>query len=211
MRKQDYYEVLGAARHASNDELKKSYRKLAMRLHPDRNPDNKEAEEKFKEASEAYQILSDPQKRKTYDRHGHEGLQRASGTDIFGDIFGGADGRRRGGERRRSDWFHTVEPTLEQPVFVATETEKRNLPRTGFLNESLLSPDELQRVVAYALIQGISALADNQGAVVFVPVRRRVIGGMSHIYFHPQRVRTLTDAVSILFPKAYAQAARSLG
>lgn len=97
MSKRDYYEVLGVSREASADEIKKSYRKLALKYHPDRNPDNKEAEENFKEAAEAYEVLSDDQKKAQYDRFGHEGVRGAAGgasmEDIFsnfGDIFGGS-------------------------------------------------------------------------------------------------------------------------
>lgn len=101
MAKQDYYQVLGVPRGASADEIKKAYRKLAMEFHPDRNPGNKEAEEKFKEAAEAYEALGDADKRKRYDQYGHEGMR---GTDFhgftnandifsaFGDIFGGGFG-----------------------------------------------------------------------------------------------------------------------
>ena len=99
--KRDYYEVLGVARSAATDEIKKAYRKLAMQYHPDRNPDNKDAEEKFKEAAEAYEVLSDDDKRRRYNQFGHDGLR---GGDVhgfsdmndifsrFGDIFGGAFG-----------------------------------------------------------------------------------------------------------------------
>jgi len=102
--KRDYYEVLGVSKSAEETELKKAYRKLALQYHPDKNPDNKEAEEKFKEAAEAYEILSDPDKRARYDRFGHAGVGGASGggysggmnmEDIFsqfGDIFGGSFG-----------------------------------------------------------------------------------------------------------------------
>src|SRR5688500_6436685 len=99
--KRDYYEVLGVSRTADDTELKKAYRKLAMECHPDRNPGSKEHEDRFKEAAEAYEVLSDPEKRARYDRHGHEGV-RASGfegfhgvDDImshFADLFGGAFG-----------------------------------------------------------------------------------------------------------------------
>jgi molecular chaperone DnaJ len=106
--KNDYYEVLGVQRNASEEEIKKSYRKLAMQYHPDRNPGNREAEEMFKEASEAYEVLSDQEKRDVYNRYGHEGLTGtgyrgfsgfddifSSFGDIFGDVFGFSTGRSR--------------------------------------------------------------------------------------------------------------------
>jgi len=113
MAKRDYYEILGVNKSASAEEIKKAYRQKAILYHPDKNPDNKEAEEKFKEAAEAYEILSNDQKRQRYDQHGHAGVSGASGggyhmnmEDIFsnfGDIFGGGMfggfGRSRGGER----------------------------------------------------------------------------------------------------------------
>jgi molecular chaperone DnaJ len=101
MAKRDFYEILGLSKSASAEEIKKAYRKLAIKYHPDKNPDNKEAEEKFKEAAEAYEVLSDPEKRQRYDQFGHQGLGGAGGfgsgggmsmDDIFanfGDIFGG--------------------------------------------------------------------------------------------------------------------------
>ncbi len=109
----DYYEVLGVPRDAPADDIKKAYRKLALQYHPDRNPDNPEAETKFKEASEAYQVLSDDEKRAIYDRYGHNGLRNAGAeggfqsaeevfsqfSDLFGDLFG-FGGQRRGGGRR---------------------------------------------------------------------------------------------------------------
>lgn len=112
--KRDYYEVLGVAKEASADELRRAYKKLAIKYHPDKNPGNKEAEEKFKEAAEAYDVLSDEKKRAQYDRFGHAGLGGAGGAgyqgfsgfeDIFShfsDIFGdfGVSGGRRGGRRR---------------------------------------------------------------------------------------------------------------
>lgn len=103
MAKRDYYEVLGVSKNASDEEIKKAYKKMAIKYHPDRNPDNKEAEEKFKEAAEAYDVLRDPQKRARYDQFGHEAVNGAGGFggasmnmddifSMFGDIFGGHSG-----------------------------------------------------------------------------------------------------------------------
>ncbi|MBV8210454.1 MAG: molecular chaperone DnaJ [Burkholderiaceae bacterium] len=129
MAKRDFYDILGVARNASEDEIKKAYRKLAMKFHPDRNPDDHRAEEKFKEVKEAYEILSDSQKRASYDRFGHAGVDpnaaAAAGAgmggfaeafgDIFGDIFGAAGGRgSRSGAFRGADLRYNMEITLEQ-------------------------------------------------------------------------------------------------
>jgi molecular chaperone DnaJ len=115
MSKADYYETLGVTKDADDAELKRAYRKMAVKYHPDRNPNDSEAEEKFKECSEAYQVLSDGEQRRTYDRYGHDGLsgggfQGFSGFDdifssfgdVFSDIFGGGGGRRasRGADLR---------------------------------------------------------------------------------------------------------------
>jgi molecular chaperone DnaJ len=130
MAKRDYYEILGVDKNVSDKELKKAYRRVAMKCHPDRNPDDKNAESKFKEASEAYEILSDEKKRAAYDRYGHEGVDPQMGGagaagfgnfsdifgDVFGDIFGGAGGRGRGGQQRGSDLQYTLQVTLEQAV-----------------------------------------------------------------------------------------------
>lgn len=142
--KRDYYEVLGVEKNASADEIKKAYRKKAIQYHPDKNPGDKAAEEKFKEAAEAYEVLSDPQKRQRYDQFGHAGMGGAGGfsgggmsmEDIFshfGDIFGGAGfdlgdlfgggGRSRGPRvRRGSDMRVKVRLTLEE---IATGCEKK--------------------------------------------------------------------------------------
>ncbi len=132
MAKRDYYEVLGVGKNAADEEIKKAYRKLAMKYHPDRNPDSKGAEEKFKEAKEAYEMLSDPQKKEAYDRYGHAGVDPNMGAggfggagaggfadafgDIFGDIFGNARGGRGGGPQvyRGADLRYNLDITLEQ-------------------------------------------------------------------------------------------------
>jgi len=130
MSKRDYYEVLGVARNASEDELKKAFRRLAMKHHPDRNPDNKECEAHFKEAKEAYEILGDPQKRSIYDQHGHAAFEHGMGgrggngfadvSDIFGDIFSdifGMGGGGRRGPRRGADLRYVLDLDLEEAVF----------------------------------------------------------------------------------------------
>jgi len=116
MGKRDYYDILGVSKDASSEELKKAYRKMALKYHPDKNPNNKEAEEKFKEAAEAYEVLSNPDKRQRYDQFGHSGVGGASGFggagahmsmddifshfgDIFGSAFGGSFGGSFGGQR----------------------------------------------------------------------------------------------------------------
>jgi molecular chaperone DnaJ len=132
--KRDYYEVLGVARDAGEQALKSAYRKLAMQYHPDRNPGDREAEERFKEAAEAYAVLSDPQKRASYDRFGHDGLQGAAAGaggfnpdafadfgDILGDLFGfgdifGGGGRRRTRVERGEDLRFDLEINLEDAI-----------------------------------------------------------------------------------------------
>jgi molecular chaperone DnaJ len=129
MSKRDYYEILGVNKDANDDEIKKAYRKLAMKFHPDRNPDNPKAEEHFKEAKEAYEMLSDASKRSAYDQYGHAGVDQQAGMggaggfgggfadafgDIFGDIFGGAGGRGgRSNVYRGADLRYNLEISLE--------------------------------------------------------------------------------------------------
>lgn len=129
MSKRDYYKVLGVTRTATESEIKKAYRRLAMKYHPDRNPNDREAEEKFKEAKEAYEVLCNEQKRAIYDQYGHDGLAaRSAGgftsadafSDIFGDVFGDIFGSgRRGGRQvfRGADLRYDLELDLEQAVF----------------------------------------------------------------------------------------------
>jgi molecular chaperone DnaJ len=137
MSKRDYYEVLGIGRDASEEDIKKAYRRLAMKHHPDRNPDDKHAEEKFKEAKEAYEVLSDADKRRAYDQFGHAGVDTGAGAgfggfggqgfadafgDIFGDIFGG--GRRTSNVYRGADLRYNLEISLEEAAHGA-ETKIR--------------------------------------------------------------------------------------
>jgi molecular chaperone DnaJ len=132
MSKRDYYQVLGVPRNASEEDIKKSYRRLAMKFHPDRNPNDKEAEESFKQAKEAYEVLSDAQKRAAYDQFGHAGLDAARGAgqgfdpadafgdifgDVFGDIFGGGRRGGRSGAFRGADLRYELALDLEQAVF----------------------------------------------------------------------------------------------
>lgn len=139
MSKRDYYEVLGVEKNSNKDDIKKAYRKLAKQYHPDLNPDNKEAEEKFKEASEAFEVLSDDEKRAQYDQFGHEGATGqgfggfSSGDfgdifgDMFGDIFGGFGGRSRSrGPKRGSDIEVSVRLTFREAAFGVKKEIKVN-------------------------------------------------------------------------------------
>lgn len=148
MSKRDYYEVLGVSKSATVEEIKTSYRKLALKYHPDRNPDDKEAEDKFKEAAEAYEVLSDPTKRQRYDQFGHDGLRGGAdyshftnindifshfgdifgGSSIFDDFFGGGSSRRQGRRRtygeRGTDIQIKMPLTIEEIAFGVEKTIK---------------------------------------------------------------------------------------
>ncbi len=143
MSQRDYYEVLGVSKDASAADIKKAFRRLAMKYHPDRNPGDEEAEAKFKEARAAYDVLSDDQKRAAYDRYGHAGVDGSAGgfgggagasnfsdifEDIFGDIFGGGGGGRGQRAYRGSDLQYNLDLTLEEAVF-GTEVKIR-IPTT---------------------------------------------------------------------------------
>lgn len=134
MSKRDLYEILGVAKNAPEADIKKAYKRLAMKYHPDKNQGDKEAEEKFKEINMAYSVLSDSQKRSAYDQFGHSAVDGSGGGgagfgggfggfdfsdafgDMFGDFFGGGRGNKRGGAQRGSDLLHKIELTLEQAV-----------------------------------------------------------------------------------------------
>ena len=159
--KRDYYEVLGVSKTATADEIKSAYRKLAMKYHPDRNPGDKAAEEKFKEAAEAYDVLHDPEKRQRYDQFGHAGMNGqgfggfGSGGmsmddifsmfgDLFGgrgghggfsDFFGGGGGRERGGDAnaptRGEDMTFRLEIDFDEAIFGSERTLDLTLPAQG--------------------------------------------------------------------------------
>ena len=133
MAKRDYYEVLGVDRSASDKDIKKAYRRIAMKHHPDRNPGDKEAEESFKEINEAFEVLSDGQKKSAYDQYGHAGVDPSMGGmggaggfaggnfgdifgDVFGDIFGAGGGRSRSSVQRGADLRYQLELSLEEAV-----------------------------------------------------------------------------------------------
>ncbi len=155
MNKRDYYEVLGIPREAGDDEIKKSYRKMAMKYHPDRNPGDKEAEDCFKEAAEAYEVLKDKEKRQLYDRFGHEGLEGRGYTgfsgfedifssfgDIFEDFFGFGGGRSRGPRPKRGNSLrYDMDMTLEEAYFgIEQEISFQKLIHCNTCNGTGMSP-----------------------------------------------------------------------
>ncbi|WP_213610202.1 molecular chaperone DnaJ [Pseudoalteromonas sp.] len=133
MSKRDYYEILGVSKDASERDIKKAYKRLAMKYHPDRTAGDKDLETKFKEVKEAYEILTDPQKRQMYDQYGHAAFEQGGGGghggfgggqgdfgdifgDVFGDIFGGGGGRRQSRQQRGSDLRYNMDLSLEEAV-----------------------------------------------------------------------------------------------
>ena len=147
MAQRDFYEVLGVAKNASDAELKKAYRRLAMKHHPDRNPGDSESEHQFKEAKQAYEVLSDPQKRAAYDQFGHAGVDAAGGGpggfsgaggpsfsdifgDVFGDIFGGRGGTAWGRPGVPSSDFSPVKASRTIPAESSPQIGSKSLPIT---------------------------------------------------------------------------------
>ena len=159
--KRDYYEVLGIPKTATKEEIKKAYRQLAMQYHPDKNPDNKEAEAKFKEASHAADILMDDQKRAMYDRMGHSAEQGGMGGgggfqggfsgdfgdlgdifgDIFGDILGGQRGGRGGGQRRGGRSRAQAGGDLQTEMFVSFEEAASGVEKEVHINRAVACGD----------------------------------------------------------------------
>ncbi|MCE5245266.1 MAG: molecular chaperone DnaJ [Syntrophobacteraceae bacterium] len=178
MAKRDYYEVLGVSRQAEEEEIKKAYRKLALKFHPDRNPGNKEAEESFKEAAEAYEVLHDPQKKRVYDAYGHEGLQGSgyrgfsgfedifsSFGDVFQDFFNfgfGGGGRTRTAAHPGEDLLYSMSLTFEEAVFgVEKEIEIETLLPCGNCSGSGAEPGTRETVCPAC--QGRGQVVQSQG------------------------------------------------
>lgn len=178
MDKRDCYQVLGVSRGAGDEEIKKAYRKLALKYHPDRNPGNKEAEEKFKEAAEAYEVLHDPQKRRIYDTYGHEGLRGTGFTgfhgfedifssfgDIFQDFFSfgfGGDRRQRTAARPGDDLLYDLNISFEEAVFgVEKEIEIETLVKCKDCDGSGAEPGS--RESTCPMCQGRGQVVQTQG------------------------------------------------
>lgn len=174
--KRDYYEILGVGRNADDNEIKASYRKLALKYHPDRNPDNKEAEEKFKEAAEAYEVLRDSEKRSIYNQYGHEGLQGtgfsgfggfedifSSFGDIFDDFFGfGGRRRSRTAARRGADLRYDLPISFMDAAFgVETEIEIEKLETCPTCEATGCEPGTSPENCRYC--GGIGQISRNQG------------------------------------------------
>ncbi|MGA2326265.1 MAG: molecular chaperone DnaJ [Bryobacteraceae bacterium] len=184
MTKRDYYEVLGVSRNVSEQELKSAYRQMALKFHPDRNPDNQEAEERFKEAAEAYSVLGDPQKRAAYDQYGHASVPSAASSgfdpnafadfsDIlgdffgFGDLFGGSGGRRRTRAQRGDDLRYDLELSFEDAVRgMAAEIQ---IPRQEVCHRCLGKGAEPGDLVTCSACRGRGEMIYQQG---FLSIRR---------------------------------------
>ncbi|MEE9257411.1 MAG: molecular chaperone DnaJ [bacterium] len=195
--KRDYYEVLGVARGAAGGDIKKAYRHLAMKYHPDRNPDDPVAEEQFKEASEAYQILSDGEKRSLYDQYGHDGLRGAgvqgfsNFDDIFssfGDIFsdflgGGGSRRRRGGPQRGRDLAYQVDMTMEEAALgVERELEFERSAECAYCGGTgAKSADAIRKCSA---CKGTGQVAFRQGFITYSTTCSACGGAGSEIAEH---------------------------
>jgi len=181
--KRDYYEILGVDRNATQEDLKRAYRQAALRYHPDRNPGDKEAEEKFKEAAEAYSVLSDPQKRALYDRYGHEGLSGAYApsydptvfadfTDILGDLFGfgdlfGSPRQRRARPQRGEDLRYDLEISFEDAM--RGMTIEIQVPRQQTCQRCHGRGAEAGDIVTCPVCRGRGQLVYQQG---FLSIRR---------------------------------------
>lgn len=184
MSKRDYYEVLGVSRGVSEQELKSAYRQMALRFHPDRNPDNEEAEEKFKEAAEAYAVLSDPQRRAAYDQFGHAGVPSAASAGFdpnsfadfsailgdffgFGDLFGGSGGRRRTRAQRGDDLRYDLELSFEDAV--RGMSAEIQVPRRETCHRCLGKGAEPDDLVTCPICRGRGEMIYQQG---FLSIRR---------------------------------------
>jgi molecular chaperone DnaJ len=175
--RRDYYQILGVETNASEEEIKKSYRKLAMQFHPDRNPGNKEAEEKFKEAAEAYEVLSDPEKRDIYSRYGHAGLSGvgyrgfsgfedifSSFGDIFGDVFGFKTGhsRSRTGARAGADLRYDLRISfMDAALGAATEINLKKQILCASCRGSCCAPGTSPKICG--LCQGRGQVTQSSG------------------------------------------------